>query len=44
MSFIKAFYKKQTKIPMKKIDELLKRDIWLNSEECVMFGIVDEII
>jgi ATP-dependent Clp endopeptidase proteolytic subunit ClpP len=44
MKLLKDFYKKTTKIPMKKLDELLKRDIWLNAEECLEFGVVDEII
>jgi ATP-dependent protease ClpP protease subunit len=44
MKFIKGFYKKYTKIPMKELDSLLKRDLWLNAEECVQYGIVDEIL
>lgn len=44
MKFIKGMYKAHTKIPMKKLDELLKRDLWLNSEECLTNGIVDEIL
>lgn len=44
MKILKDYYKKHTKIPMKKLDELLKRDIWLSAEECLEYGIVDEII
>lgn len=44
MKFIKGFYKQTSKIPMKKLDELLKRDIWLTAEECLQFGMIDEII
>lgn len=44
MKLLKAFYKDHTKIPMKKLDELLQRDIWLTPTECVEFGIVDEIL
>lgn len=44
MKLLKEFYKKNTKIPMKKLDELLKRDIWLSAEECHEYGIVDEIL
>lgn len=44
MKLLKDFYKKNTKLPMKKLDELLKRDIWLNAEECLEYGIVDEIV
>ena len=44
MRLLKDFYKKNTKLPMKKLDELLKRDIWLNAEECLEYGIIDEIL
>ena len=44
MKLLKDFYKKNTKLPMKKLDELMKRDIWLNAEECLQYGIVDEIV
>ena len=43
MKLLKDFYKKNTKIPMKRLDELLKRDIWLSAEECLQHGIIDEI-
>lgn len=43
MKFIKNIYKQHTKIPMKKLDDLLKRDLWLPSQECLDYGIVDEI-
>jgi len=44
MKLLKKFYKETTKIPMKNLDELLKRDIWMSAEECLQYGIVDEII
>lgn len=44
MKLMKDFYKKHTKLPMKKLDELMKRDIWLNADEALQFGIVDEIL
>ena len=44
MKLLKDFYKKNTKIPMKKLDELLKRDIWMMADECLQNGIVDEIL
>ncbi len=43
MKFLKAYYKDTTKIPMKKLDELLKRDLYLSAPECVQYGIVDEL-
>ena len=44
MKFIKGIYKKYTKIPMKQLDELLKRDLWLDSSKCLEYGIIDEIL
>ena len=43
MKLLKRFYKENTKIPMKKLDELLKRDLWMEAEECVQLGVVDVI-
>lgn len=43
MKLLKDYYKKNTKIPMKKLEELLKRDIWLRAEECLDYGVIDEI-
>lgn len=43
MKFIKGMYKSYTKIPMKRLDELLKRDLWLSAEECLANGIIDDI-
>lgn len=44
MKVLKEFYKKNTKIPMKKLDEILQKDLWMNAQECMQYGIVDEII
>lgn len=44
MGIIKDVYKEYTKIPMKKLDEILKHDIWLSSKECLEYGLVDEIL
>lgn len=44
MKMFKTFYKDHTKIPMKKLDEILKRDIWFSAEECLQYGIIDEIL
>ena len=43
MKILKDFYKKNTKVPMKKLDELMTKDIYLTAEECLSYGIVDEI-
>lgn len=44
MNMLKSYYKKYTKIPAKKFDELIKKDIWLSAEECLQYGIIDEIV
>jgi len=44
MQTIKAIYKEYTKVPMKKIDEILKRDLWFDSSTCLELGLVDEIV
>jgi ATP-dependent Clp protease protease subunit len=44
MELIKNIYKKHTKIPAKKLDELLKSDLWMDSTQCLEYGLVDEIL
>ena len=43
MDKIKEIYKKHTKIPKKELTELLKHDLYLNSEKSLNYGIVDEL-
>jgi len=44
MTTIKNVYKEYTKVPMKKIDEILKHDLMWDAETCKSLGLVDEII
>ena len=44
METIKAIYKEYTKVPMKKLSEILKHDLWFDSKKCLLLGLVDEII
>jgi len=44
MTTIKNVYKKYTKVPMKKIDEILKHDLLWDAENCKKYGLIDEII
>ena len=44
MNTIKNVYKKYTKVPMKKIDEILKHDLMWDAETCLKYGLIDEII
>ena len=43
MGVIKSLYKEYTKIPMKELDNILKRDIWFDSTTCMKYGLVDTI-
>lgn len=44
MKTIKDIYLEYTKIPEKKLDEILKHDLWFNAKTCLKYGMVDEII
>lgn len=44
MEMIRGLYKVYTKLPVKKLNEILKHDLWFSAEECLKFGLVDEII
>lgn len=44
MDMIKAIYKEYTSVPMKKLEEILKHDIWFNREECLKYDLVDEVL
>jgi ATP-dependent Clp endopeptidase proteolytic subunit ClpP len=44
MTLIKDYYSDRTKIPKKKLNEILKRDLWFDAETCLEYGLVDEII
>jgi len=44
MKTIKNVYKKYTKVPMKKIDEILKHDLMWDAETCLNYGMIDEIV
>jgi ATP-dependent protease ClpP protease subunit len=36
-------YKENTKIPKKELHDLLRHDLWLNSDKSLKYGLVDEI-
>ena len=44
MTTIKNVYKEYTKVPMKKIDEILKHDLMWDAKQCLEYGLIDEII
>jgi ATP-dependent Clp endopeptidase proteolytic subunit ClpP len=43
MEKIKNFYIEHAKIPKKELSNLLNHDLWLDSEKCVDYGLVDEV-
>jgi ATP-dependent protease ClpP protease subunit len=44
METICNLYLKKTKIPKDKLDDILEHDLWMNSKECLEYGLVDEIL
>ena len=44
MKTIKRVYKEYTKVPMGKLDEILKHDLLWDAEKCLEYGLVDKII
>ena len=44
MRAINEIYKQHTKIPSKTLKEILKRDTYFDSDTCLKYGLVDEIL
>lgn len=44
MQHVRELYKEYTKIPKKKLNKILKHDLWWDSNLCLEYGLVDEII
>lgn len=44
MDFITRIYLQHTKVPKKKLREILEHDLWWNSPKCVKLKLVDEIL
>ena len=44
MTTIKSVYEKYTKVPKKKLNEILKHDLLWDAETCLKYGLIDEII
>jgi hypothetical protein len=44
MGIIKLIYKKYSKLTTKRMEELLKSDLWIDSTLCLEYGLVDEIL
>ena len=44
MTTIKNVYKEYTKVPMRKLDKILKHDLLWDAKMCLKYGLVDEVI
>jgi len=44
MNMVRQIYKEYTKLPMKKLNEILKHDLYLTAAECKKYGLIDKII
>ena len=44
METIKNVYREYTRVPMDKIDEILKHDLLWDAKQCLEYGLIDEII
>jgi ATP-dependent protease ClpP protease subunit len=44
MTRIKALYLMYTKVPEDKLDEILRHDLWMDSDDCLKYGLVDKIL
>jgi len=44
MDTVKNVYKKYTKVPVRKLNEILKHDLMWDAKTCLKYGLVDEII
>lgn len=41
--YVMNIYKENTKLTMKQMKEIFKKDLWMPSDECLKMGLVDEI-
>ena len=44
MKKIKNIYEEYTLIPKRKLNEILKHDLWWDAKTCLEYGLVDEIV
>jgi ATP-dependent protease ClpP protease subunit len=44
MNRIKTLYREKVKMAGAVLDELLKHDLWLDSDKCLEYGLVDEVL
>ena len=44
MGMIRKLYKEYTRIPIKKLNEILQHDLWFNAQQAIEYGLADEIL
>lgn len=44
MARLHALYAERTRLPKKKVEEILKRDLWFDAKKALKCGLVDEIL
>tara|TARA_R110000824_G_scaffold205378_3_gene390260 strand:- start:6462 stop:7061 length:600 start_codon:yes stop_codon:yes gene_type:complete len=44
MKTIKKVYKEHTNVPMKDLNDILKRDLMWDAEQCLEYGLIDEVV
>ena len=44
MKRIYGIYEEHTKVPKRKLNQILKHDLWWDAQTCLKYGLVDEII
>ncbi len=44
MTTIKNIYRDYTRVPTKKLDEILKHDLMWDANTCLKYGMIDEIV
>ena len=44
MEKIREIYGKYTTVPKKALDVILKRDLWIGPQDCMKYGLIDEIL
>ena len=44
MERMQAVYEAETTIPIRKLNKILKKDLYLDADQCLRYGLVDEVI
>ena len=44
MDKVKSLYVEKTHLEEAKLDEMLQHDLWLTADQCLEYGLIDEIL